>query len=237
MIDIVLPVYNHERFIQKTIESILNQTINNWKLIIVNDGSTDKSREIAEKYISDNIILINHEKNKRLPSALNTGFKFSTSPFLTWISSDCWCNNNFLEKLYITLCNADDSVGMVYSNFNCINESNDIICKYQLNYPQKHNNTFDLFQSLLDKNCCGASFMYKRKCMDTIGLYDESLEGCEDYDYWIRISEHFKFMFIDDILYNYRTQHKDRLAYSIYDKIRKNEMIVKSNAWKRRGIK
>lgn len=101
MISIVVPVYNVESFLDKCIQSILNQTFKDFELILINDGSKDNSLEICEKYkeLDDRIIIFSQE-NKGLSEARNSGIKLANKPYITFIDSDDWIENNMLDILY-----------------------------------------------------------------------------------------------------------------------------------------
>ena len=83
IISVVIPVYNQEKYIERCLRSIINQNIekNLYEIVVVNDGSTDNTLKILKKY-SDTIILINHENNKGLPSALNKGIQSCKSKYV-----------------------------------------------------------------------------------------------------------------------------------------------------------
>lgn len=100
MISIILPVYNVETYIEKCIQSILNQTEQNWELLIVDDGSTDQTPNISRQYAAetDKISYIRQE-NKGLGPARNTGLQYAKGTWVTFIDSDDWVAPDFLEIL------------------------------------------------------------------------------------------------------------------------------------------
>ena len=89
-VSIILPTYNGKKYIRDSIESIINQTYTNWELIIVNDCSTDDTQKIIEEYQQKDkrIIVINNEKNLKLPASLNRGFEEASGEYYTWTSDD-----------------------------------------------------------------------------------------------------------------------------------------------------
>ena len=96
---IIVPVYNVEKYIKKCINSILNQTYKNYEIIIINDGSTDKSKKILESYKNiDNIKIIN-QTNKGLSVARNIGIKNASGDYLLFVDSDDYIDNDLLENL------------------------------------------------------------------------------------------------------------------------------------------
>src|SRR5574344_1693507 len=101
LVSIVLPVYNGEKYLAQSIESVLNQTYENIELIIVNDCSTDNSRDIAQKYANKNsgIKIIDNTENKKLPASLNIGFEAANGEYYTWTSDDNYYEPTAIEKM------------------------------------------------------------------------------------------------------------------------------------------
>jgi len=112
-ISVIIPVYNVENYLEKCLLSVMWQTFNDIEIICVNDGSTDNSRIILEKYQKrDSRIKIIDKENGGLSSARNAGMKVATGEFYSFIDSDDWIENTMLEKLYnnITSLNTDISI-------------------------------------------------------------------------------------------------------------------------------
>ena len=104
-VSIVLPTYNGEKFIKESIESVLNQTFEDWELIIVDDCSTDGTLEIIKEYLKKDyrIHLIHNETNRKLPLSLNIGFRKSMGEYLTWTSDDNIYHADAIEKMFLYL--------------------------------------------------------------------------------------------------------------------------------------
>ena len=94
----MVPVYNVEEYVSKCIRSILQQTFKNYELIVVNDGSTDDSLGKLQQF-SDNRLKIIDQKNKGLSGARNTGIKHAVGKYITFIDSDDWISNDYLEVM------------------------------------------------------------------------------------------------------------------------------------------
>ena len=88
LVTVVLPVYNQADLLEKSIDSVLAQTYQEFELIIVNDGSTDGVEAILDKYVTHPKVLILTQQNQKLPTALNTGFAHAKGEFYTWTSAD-----------------------------------------------------------------------------------------------------------------------------------------------------
>lgn len=101
LISIILPVYNVSKYLEECMKSIINQTYKNIEIIVVNDGSTDESDYICEKYKKlDNRIKVIHQKNQGLSAARNTGLNYCKGEYISFIDSDDYVKPDFIEKLY-----------------------------------------------------------------------------------------------------------------------------------------
>ena len=113
LISVIVPIYKVERFLSACVNSIINQTYSNLEIILVDDGSPDKCPEMCDGYVKlDNRINVIHQENGGLSAARNAGIDFSHGDFLTFIDSDDFVVNNYIELLYDELLkfNADISI-------------------------------------------------------------------------------------------------------------------------------
>lgn len=203
MISVVLPVYNGEKFLKKSIESCLQQSYNNWELLIMDDGSTDGSAEIAKNYEKKDrrIHYYRNEHNLKLPRTLNRGFSLASGTYLTWTSDDNYYYKDAFEKMVRAL--QENDSGFVFASCSIIDEKDETISVLSAPPDYRH--------AIWDYNYVGACFLYTRRVYETIGEYDPELFLCEDYDYWLRIFASFKVTYLDEILYAYR-QHDKALS-------------------------
>lgn len=194
MISVVMPVYNGEKYLKQSIESVIRQSYKDWELIIVNDCSTDNSRDVMQSYadIDSRIRIVDNSSNLKLPMSLNTGFREARGKYLTWTSDDNLYKVNALKELAGYLEN-NPEIGLVYSDMDFVDASLNFI-REQCLEPEM----------LLCADCVGASFMYRREVLDKVGEYDPDMFLVEDYEYWIRISEQFKIGHLNKNLYTYR---------------------------------
>lgn len=131
LISVVMPVYNHSKYIASAINSILNQTYRNIELIIVDDGSTDGSSDIAKKMaIQDVRIKYVYKNNGGTGSALNVGFGLAGGEYGTWVSSDNFYYSNMLSTFYNVLFNNNNS-GFVFSSFD-IHKNDLYVCTHKI---------------------------------------------------------------------------------------------------------
>ncbi len=100
-VSIIVPVYNVEKYLDKCLQSLINQTLKDIEIICVNDGSTDNSLEILERYAKkDSRIIIINQENQGLSGARNSGLKKANGEYIGFVDSDDWVDLNFFEKLY-----------------------------------------------------------------------------------------------------------------------------------------
>ena len=193
MVSIILPVYNGEEMVEKSIESILSQTYTNFELIMINDGSTDRTKEIMDFYkTKDSRIKVYHQENRGLPQTLSTGFKKAQGEFYTWTSDDNIMDANFVEKLVEEM-KKDEDIGMVYANIRLIDSNDDFMLDHKW-YPNPLGTAnVSLPESTLKLNICanniiGPAFMYRASVAYILEDYSSYLFGIEDYDYWMRLN-------------------------------------------------
>lgn len=103
MISIITPIYQAEKYLEILINSIINQTYRDWELLLIDDGSTDGSAEICDRYAQkDKRIRVFHKANGGVASARNQAIEMSRGEFLAFADSDDWVEPDWLERLYTT---------------------------------------------------------------------------------------------------------------------------------------
>jgi glycosyltransferase involved in cell wall biosynthesis len=201
-----MPAFNAEKTINKSIESIINQSYIEWELIIINDGSTDETLNIINEYqkITNKIILINLIENRGLSNARNQGILKANGEYIVFLDSDdLWHRDKLRLQFNFHFKYPDCKIS--HTNFNFLidngfrtrffNKLFDLFYKYQGNlYPQ-----------LIYKNVIGiCTVCLKRDLLTEIGVFDTSLWTFEDQDLWIRASKKSKFGYINKVLASYR---------------------------------
>lgn len=200
LVSIVLPVYNGERFLTQSIESILSQTYTNIELIIVDDCSTDKTPEIIVQYMKRDkrVKVVRHEKNMYLPQALNTGFNMAKGTFYTWTSDDNIYAEDAIEHL-VEILIQDSTIDVVYGNETIIDDEGNIVSKRDAIAAV-------LEPKLIPVLCCvGAYFMFKKDVFIEIGGYEDKWFLTEDWQFWLKAyNKGFKFFKTEKNKYFYR---------------------------------
>lgn len=224
LISVMMPVYNHKELVGHSIQSVLNQTYQNWELIILDDGSTDGLLDYLSQYKNEKRIKIYSQQNQKLPMALTHLHKLASGDFLTWTSADNIMENKMLETLSTFLIKNPDC-SLCYADVAIIDENGDYIFGpgYRDN-ERDHNKPYIIrlpqdssYLGLECDNYINACFMYrKQSSLINEGKYDVELTGLEDYDYWLRLSRTGKVKHIQNTepLYKYRV-HKNTMSQEL----------------------
>lgn len=135
LISVVVPVYNVEQYLTRCIESILNQTYNNFEIILVDDGSPDSCPQICDKYKEKRNVSVIHQKNKGLSAARNAGIKMAKGKYICFIDSDDYINPNMISVLYNNLINYNCEISCcghadIYESGNVTKNNRNKIKKY-----------------------------------------------------------------------------------------------------------
>ncbi|MAE61979.1 MAG: hypothetical protein CMJ49_11565 [Planctomycetaceae bacterium] len=206
LITIVLPTYNRARFLPQAIDSLMAQTQRDWELILVDDHSDDaRVLDIIDDYTQrdDRIRAIIHDRNRRLPAALNTGLDAALGTLLTWTTDDNAHEPDALAVMADRL-QQDPDLDMVYAQYVDIDDDDHILRPGPISSPDR----------LIEVgNCIGPCFMYRRSMRDRIGPYADETFMAEDYDYWLRAWPHCRIELIHQPLYRYRV-HDASLSVS-----------------------
>ncbi|WP_281509537.1 glycosyltransferase family 2 protein [Muribaculum intestinale] len=148
-VSIVIPVYNVERYIDRCIQSVLNQTLQNFEIILVDDGSPDNCPEICDKYAnSDSRIKVVHKANAGLGMACNSGIENATGEYIAFLDSDDWID----PEMYLTMCSIADSqnADIVFTGLRRINEKGESYIMSQSNQKKIHQNSSEIQSLALD---------------------------------------------------------------------------------------
>jgi glycosyltransferase involved in cell wall biosynthesis len=201
-VSVVLPTYNQAHYLPEALGGVFGQTYPHVELIVVNDGSTDATAQLLARCGRLREFTIVEQENQGLPRALNAGFARASGEYLTWTSSDNVMLPEMLSALVREL-DGDPRVGLVYSDFYIMDEEGRDIGRFDTV-------GYDPYW-LLYTNLVHCSFLYRRECMERTGGYNPELVYSEDWEYWIRISQHYRFKRVPQALYRYRI-HKTSMT-------------------------
>ncbi len=194
LISIIIPLYNKEKWIFKTIQSVLTQSYKNIEIIIINDGSTDNSLKIVKK-INDNRIKIINQKNKGVSNARNVGLEKAKGDYIAFIDADDLWNNKHLEKAAFGFLN--DSKIVLSANLYIDNRNKRKFNLESLFKKKKEINDtkyyiFNNYLELISKNIFiihTSTILIKREIIQKNKLkFDEQLKIGEDVNFWLKLS-------------------------------------------------
>ncbi len=220
-IDVVIPVHDGEKFILDALNSAENQTLPPEKIIVVDDGSVDKTYGLVSEYAKSAKVKIEIIKkaNGGLSSARNAGIRASKAEFIAFLDADdTWTINKLEKQIKIFKNTAFSNLALVYCNYDVIDT---IGVKLYENYkvpldPKRMRGK--VFKKLLERNqiaSSGSGALVKRSVFDSVGLFDENLKFGEDWDMWLRIAEKFEVDFAPEILAHIRKHAGNMTASSI----------------------
>lgn len=200
LISVILPVYNGELFVSEAIESILNQDFKDFELICINDGSTDRTKEILDYYRNkDSRIIVIERENKGLIYSLNEGLDKASYDYIARMDAD---DIAFPERLSLQLefLKKNPKIAVVGSRYQYINEKNEII---GIRKSPSQNSLLKMLLSF------GSPFghptvMMNRSILGNDLYYDHKYKAAEDYELWLRLSKKYNFACLKKPLLLYR---------------------------------
>jgi len=217
LISVIIPVYNHEKYIKQALDSVLDEDYPNKEIVIINDGSTDNTDSVIKDWIKEhqNIIkvLYRSRENKKLVRTLNELIDMTNGEYIVFFGSDDYLKNNGITKRYEYLKNHPDKL-MVITDCNLIDGDSNLIYESALLSKGKVNKDL-LFSNegmkkfmILNGFTPGATLMADKKIYEVIGKYDESFPS-EDWPYYMKIVPLNLLGYIDEIVSAYRIHSKN----------------------------
>jgi len=203
LVSLVTPTFNQSNYIKETIESVLRQDYPNVEYIVVDDGSTDGTSEILDKYSCK--IKIVRQNNSGQGAALNKGWELCSGDYIGYLSSDDLLDSSAIQKL-VDFMLRDSEIVCAYPNSNLIDEKSKIIknavCK-----------DFSLKEVLIKQECwIGPGALLRRDVYDKVGGWKTNLKLAPDREYWLRVSNYGKIKMLKECLAGYRL-HRESISY------------------------
>ncbi len=202
LVSVIIPAYNAQNFIKATIQSVINQTYPNWEMLIVDDGSTDETRQVVQKYLADHRIQYLYQKNQERAAARNRGIRHASGKYIAFLDADdLWLPDKL--KVQVEYLHNHPKTGLCFTHYMLINSQGESLGQQAVNFATGSNQ----FYSLLKGNfIANSTVMTPRTILDKVGLFDESLPafGSEDWDMWLRIARLYPIHLIDHPLTLYR---------------------------------
>lgn len=205
LISVVIPVYNGEKTIQKTIESVLNQTFSGFELLVVDDGSQDSTLAIVNQ-IKDPRLKIFSKQNTGVAASRNWGLSRASGQYVSFLDADDLWAADKLESQLKTLENSPQAA-VVYSWTNWIDELGDFLRR-----GSYISATGDVYVKLLliDFIESGSNPLIRTQAFAEVGGFDESLPADEDWEMWLRLASRYAFAVVPSVQIFYRVSANSR---------------------------
>jgi len=209
LVSVIIATYNRAPIISQSIESVLAQTFKDYEIIVVDDGSSDGTKQLMRERFAGKLVYIRKEVNGGLSAARNTGVKAARGRYVAILDDDdLWLPEKL--KMQVGLIEEQPSLGLVYCNSLTINEHDEV--KGEI----KGSKRGALFDELLSSNCLGppSGVLVPKTVLAQVGYFDENLSALEDWDLWIRVSQLYDIDFVDMPLLRYRV-HGDNMSKDV----------------------
>jgi len=226
-VSVVIPTYNSAQFIVETLESVFAQTYKDYEVIVVDDGSTDNTKEVLKPYMSK--IRYIYKENGGAASARNVGIKNAQGEYIAFLDSDDLWLPEKLEK-QVRYFEKHPQIDMVFAD--CIRFGEEVS-----NTPRNYTKRLisnDMFVNIWWYNIVPTStVMVRKSCFEKVGLFDESreLETTEDKEMWLRIAREYKVGYLKEIVTKYRVRTSGYSRSNI-DRAYNSAKLVIDKYWK-----
>lgn len=198
-ISVIIPAFNASAFLRPCLDSVMEQTYRDFETIVVDDGSTDDTAEVVSAYRSR--VRYFHKANGGTSSALNAGIRIAKGEYLAWLSADDLFLPTKLERQLDQL-TANPTLKISHTAFHIIDSGGNLQRTFVL--PTNMLASFSPLSLIKFNMINGSSILFHRECLASTDGFDESIQGTEDWDMWIRMSCFFAFGYIAEPLMLYR---------------------------------
>jgi GT2 family glycosyltransferase len=191
IISVIVPAYNSEQTILETIESVLQQTFSDFELIVINDGSTDRTLELLNT-VKDPRLKIFSYPNAGVSVARNRGITHTSGDFIAFLDhDDLWTSDKF--EVQLAALQQHPEAGLVYSWAYYMDEKGESFYADKSIFIEGN-----VYEQLLVRDfiASGSSCLIRRQAIESVGEFDPSVPGVDDWDYWIRLAAHWHFVVV-----------------------------------------
>jgi glycosyltransferase involved in cell wall biosynthesis len=222
-VSVIIPTYNCARFLAQSVNSVLSQTLDDYEIIVVNDGSTDNTEEVLAPFRSR--ITYIYQINKGLPAALNAGIKMAKGELLAFLDSDDVWHADKLAK-QVELMDRVKEASLCFTNFTPFGDK----ANYKTGFDEQNGSLICYPRQAIGADCYlitstsllkdlliyqgtpkPSSVMIRRECIEKVGFFNEALTFCQDTQMFLRIAKYFPFVYLDQCLL-YRRVRSDSLG-------------------------
>ena len=218
-VSIIIPTFNRRDYITTALDSVLAQSYKDYEIIIIDDGSSDDTKEVLKPY--QNNIRYFYQDNRGIPATRNKGIREAQGDYIAFLDSDDYWLPEKLKR-QIECFKQNPHYGMVATRCSSITPDGRFRKK---NRPGKSGWVLtDLFKANFIRT---SSAMIEKECFEKVGLFDESLPECEEYDLWLRITKHYPIGFINEPLTVYTDNPRGVSTDSLAGRILRLKVLEK----------
>jgi glycosyltransferase involved in cell wall biosynthesis len=211
-VDVVMAAYNAARYLPTSIESVLAQTMPDWHIVLVDDGSTDDTETVAREYkqrLGYRMTYV-RQQNGGPSAARNTAIRASSSPLIAMLDADdLWLPDRLARAVEIF--GRDAEVGLTYGGITRFREPDITVDTFYGNAGKAEGYVAErIYTRSMEVPC--SSVTIRRECLDSAGMFDETMHATEDRDLWLRIAQRYKVGFVPEVLVRYRMSASSQSA-------------------------
>lgn len=202
-VSVIIPTYNRARLLKRSIQSVLNQTYQDFEIIIVDDGSNDNIEDVVNSFNNDKIRYIRHGENRGPGAARNTGIELAESDYIAFQDSDDEWLPWKIEKQMQCFEASSPQVGVVYTGLWRVKGNK----KFYIPSHRIAKKEGDIHDIICRCNFVAApTAVVRKECFRKAGMFDEGLPQFEDWELWIRISRYYQFKYVNEpLIISYHT--------------------------------
>ncbi|BAD85906.1 glycosyltransferase, family 2 [Thermococcus kodakarensis KOD1] len=209
-VSVVIPTYGRDRLLRRAIESVLNQTFDDFEILIIDGARSESTKELVRSY-GDGRLRYIPQRGKGIANARNIGVLKARGDFIAFLDDDDRWRKDKLELQLEAFGELPSNYGLVYTAFTYYYLERDKVLG--IKHPKASG---DVYGHLLKDNITGTStIMVKRECFKKAGLFREDFVTCEDWDMWLRMAKVCRFGAIDEPLVDYSI-HSGQFSFSKY---------------------
>ena len=235
-VSVIIPTYNRAEFLHSAVQSALNQTFKDLEIIVSDDKSTDHTKEVVRSFKDERIKYICNKGNKGVSAARNTAILASKGEYIAFLDDDDEWLPDKLQRQVEVLDKSQTKICGVHSNLLIINKMTGKSIPYNPNTKKFKGNLLN--QLLIGDPLRTSTVLVRKRCLDEIGLFDETISYMEDRDLWIRLSKNWDFEYISEPLIKYYVHGNAQLTRNLEAQTEGKEKLLeryqhlfKKNKW------
>jgi glycosyltransferase involved in cell wall biosynthesis len=195
-ISVVIPAYNRAHTVGRAIRSVLNQTYQDWELIVVDDGSVDETDRAIKQFNDKRLRYLRHHRNRGQSAAQNTALEAAHGKYIAFLDSDDeWLPEKLAKEVALFEASGGE-VGLVYSGKMLINETGRVL---KVRIPCLEGNVYDKLLAWDFIGSC-SRVSVRKEILDSVGHFDEQLANCQDWDVWLKVARVSRVGFVPECL-------------------------------------